>query len=159
MIVNYTSQLECEESVRWVLKDYRDTVKSKITKYGNTEPIVEIFLKYGNLNLLSVIKDIEGVNNVIPVQYRGNYEVQYKSRRSDSDYRDPGRSGKRGTPVEDPTIGTGSIWSYGRGRAPHQSHEGMDAVFRQFQCGLSGVHGVCAHPVERAGVGGRGIPV
>ena len=75
MIVNYVSQLECEESVRRALKDYKNTVKSKIMKHDNTELTVEIFLKYENLNLLSAIKDIEGVNDVTLVQYRGSYEA------------------------------------------------------------------------------------
>ncbi|EHI59328.1 hypothetical protein HMPREF9473_02696, partial [, partial [Hungatella hathewayi WAL-18680] len=47
----------------------------KIMKHDNTELTVEIFLKYENLNLLSAIKDIEGVNDVTLVQYRGSYEA------------------------------------------------------------------------------------
>ncbi|MBS5065138.1 MAG: DUF4956 domain-containing protein [Hungatella hathewayi] len=75
MIVNYDSQLECEEAVRRALKGYRNSVKSKILKNNSTELTVEIFLKYDNLNLVSIIKEIEGVHDVTLVQYRGSYEV------------------------------------------------------------------------------------
>lgn len=75
MIVNYASCLECEEAVRRALKGYKNSVKSKILKNSSTELTVEIFLKYENLNLVSLIKEIEGVHDVTLVQYRGSYEV------------------------------------------------------------------------------------
>ena len=77
----YMLVLECsadspvEEEVRRALASYQTKVRSKVVRNNRAELTVEVLMKDDNMNVVNVISQIEGVDNVTMVQYRGSYDA------------------------------------------------------------------------------------
>ena len=75
LIVTYRSAPEVEEAVRRCLHDQPGKFRSKVVKGGTTELTMELYLKTDNLNVTQPVQNIEGVQDVTLVEYRGNLEA------------------------------------------------------------------------------------
>lgn len=75
LIINIHSGIETEEKIRRELNRYKYNLRSKIVKGECTELSFEVRIKRDNMNITDVITEIEGVNDVTLVQYRGSYEA------------------------------------------------------------------------------------
>lgn len=74
LIVTYLSQPEVEEAVRRCLKDRQGRFRSKVVRGGTTELTMELSLPTENLNVTRPLEELEGVQDVTLVEYRGNLE-------------------------------------------------------------------------------------
>lgn len=75
LIVTYRSQPEVEEAVRRCLHAHPGKFRSKVVKGDTTELTMELYLKTDNLNITRPVQDIDGVQDVTLVEYRGNLEA------------------------------------------------------------------------------------
>lgn len=75
LIVNMDNSVAAEEEVRRNLVQYKYKLRSKIVKSEKKELTLEVILKRDNYNITDSITQIEGVNDVTLVQYRGSYEA------------------------------------------------------------------------------------
>lgn len=75
LIVTYLSSPEVEEAVLRCLHDRPGHIRSKVVKGGTTELTMELLLKTDNLNVTRPVQDIQGVQDVTLVEYRGNLEA------------------------------------------------------------------------------------
>ena len=75
LILNYQTKEGLEEEIRRVLHNYKAKVRSKIVRGETTELTVEVLMRDDNLSLPNTLSALEGVNDVILVQYRGSYEA------------------------------------------------------------------------------------
>ena len=74
LIVTYRSDPAVEEAVRRCLHEQPGKFRSKVVKGGTTELTMELYLKTDNLNLTQPVQNIDGVQDVTLVEYRGNLE-------------------------------------------------------------------------------------
>lgn len=75
LIVTYLSSPEVEEAVLRCLHDRPGHIRSKVVKGGTTELTMELLLKTDNLNVTRPVQDIQGVQDVTLVEYRGTLEA------------------------------------------------------------------------------------
>ena len=75
LIVTYLSRPEVEEAVLRSLHDRPGHIRSKVVKGDTTELTMELLLKTDNLNVTRPVQDIQGVQDVTLVEYRGNLEA------------------------------------------------------------------------------------
>ena len=75
LIVTYRSAPEVEEAVRRCLHAQPGKFRSKVVKGGTTELTMELYLKTDNLTLPQPVQNIDGVQDVTLVEYRGNLEA------------------------------------------------------------------------------------
>lgn len=75
LIVTYRSDPDVEEAVRRCLHKQPGKFRSKVVKGGSTELTMELYLKTDNLNITQPVQNIDGVQDVTLVEYRGNLEA------------------------------------------------------------------------------------
>lgn len=75
LVLECSADLPVEEEVRRVLASYQTKVRSKVVRNDRAELTVEVLMKDDNMNVVNVISQIEGVDNVTMVQYRGSYDA------------------------------------------------------------------------------------
>lgn len=75
LIVTYRSDPDVEEAVRRCLHAQPGKFRSKVVKGGTTELTMELYLKTDNLNITQPVQNIDGVQDVTLVEYRGNLEA------------------------------------------------------------------------------------
>ncbi len=75
LIVTYCSDPDVEEAVRRCLHKQPGKFRSKVVKGGSTELTMELYLKTDNLNITQPVQNIDGVQDVTLVEYRGNLEA------------------------------------------------------------------------------------
>ena len=75
LIVTYRSDPDVEEAIRRCLHDQPGKFRSKVVKGGTTELTMELYLKTDNLNITQPVQNIDGVQDVTLVEYRGNLEA------------------------------------------------------------------------------------
>lgn len=75
LVVNYKNSQYTDEEVRKILLKNKFKLRSKIVKNEVTELTLELIMKTENTNITNELANIEGVNGVTLVNYRGNYEL------------------------------------------------------------------------------------
>jgi hypothetical protein len=75
LVVNYQNKQSIDEAVRKFVVSKKYKLRSKIVKNEMTELTLEITMKTENTNITNELSEIEGVNGVTLVHYRGNYEL------------------------------------------------------------------------------------
>ena len=75
LVLECSADLPVEEEVRRALASYQTKVRSKVVRNNRAELTVEVLMKDDNMNVVNVISQIEGVDNVTMVQYRGSYDA------------------------------------------------------------------------------------
>lgn len=75
LVLECSADLPVEEEVRRALASYQNKVRSKVVRNNRAELTVEVLMKDDNMNVVNVISQIEGVDNVTMVQYRGSYDA------------------------------------------------------------------------------------
>ena len=75
LVLECSADLPVEEEVRRALASYQTKVRSKVVRNNRAELTVEMLMKDDNMNVVNVISQIEGVDNVTMVQYRGSYDA------------------------------------------------------------------------------------
>ena len=75
LVLECSAALPVEEEVRRALASYQTKVRSKVVRNNRAELTVEVLMKDDNMNVVNVISQIEGVDNVTMVQYRGSYDA------------------------------------------------------------------------------------
>ncbi len=75
LVIKLVSDIETEEKVRRALEPYKGKLRSKIVKKDKTELSMEVRLKRENMNITDVFQNMDGVEHVTLVQYRGSYEA------------------------------------------------------------------------------------
>ena len=75
LVLECSADLPVEEEVRRALASYQTKVRSKVVSNNRAELTVEVLMKDDNMNVVNVISQIEGVDNVTMVQYRGSYDA------------------------------------------------------------------------------------
>lgn len=75
LVLECSADLPVEEEVRRALASYQTKVRSKVVRNDRAELTVEVLMKDDNMNVVNVISQIEGVDNVTMVQYRGSYDA------------------------------------------------------------------------------------
>ena len=75
LVLECSADLPVEEEVRRALASYQTKVRSKVVRNDRAELTVEMLMKDDNMNVVNVISQIEGVDNVTMVQYRGSYDA------------------------------------------------------------------------------------
>ena len=75
LVLECSADLPVEEEVRRTLASYQTKVRSKVVRNNRAELTVEVLMKDDNMNVVNVISQIEGVDNVTMVQYRGSYDA------------------------------------------------------------------------------------
>lgn len=75
LVLECSADLPVEEEVRRALASYQTKVRSKVVRNNRAELTVEVLMKDDNMNVVNVISQIEGVDNVTMVQYRGRYDA------------------------------------------------------------------------------------
>lgn len=75
LVINLASDIQTEEKIRRALNSYNYKLRSKIVKNDRTELTMEVRIKRDNINITDPIMEIEGVNDVTLVQYRGSYDA------------------------------------------------------------------------------------
>ncbi len=75
LVLECSADLPVEEEVRRALASYQTKVRSKVVRNNRAALTVEVLMKDDNMNVVNVISQIEGVDNVTMVQYRGSYDA------------------------------------------------------------------------------------
>lgn len=75
LVLECSADFPVEEEVRRALASYQTKVRSKVVRNNRAELTVEVLMKDDNMNVVNVISQIEGVDNVTMVQYRGSYDA------------------------------------------------------------------------------------
>lgn len=75
LIVNYRTSTELEEDIRRHLADYKPKFRSKVVKGMATELTAELRLRTNNLNVTQAIQQLDGVQDITLVEYRGSMSV------------------------------------------------------------------------------------
>lgn len=74
LIVTYRAQPEVEEAVRRCLQDRQGRFRSKVVRDGTAELTMELSLPTDNINVTRPLEELEGVQDVTLVEYRGTPE-------------------------------------------------------------------------------------
>lgn len=75
LVINFAQNIEVQEDIYRFLNEYKTKLRSQVVKKDMTELTMEIVFKRENRNITGSIAEIEGVNDVTLVQYRGNYDI------------------------------------------------------------------------------------
>lgn len=75
LIVTYRSDPAVEEAIRRCLHAQTGKFRSKVVKGDTAELTMELYLKNDNLNITRPVQNIDGVQDVTLVEYRGNLEA------------------------------------------------------------------------------------
>jgi hypothetical protein len=75
LVVNYKNKQVTDEEVRKIVLKNKYKLRSKIVKNDVIELTLELTMKMENTNITNELSEIEGVNGVTLVHYRGNYEL------------------------------------------------------------------------------------
>ncbi len=75
LIVSYRADPDVEEAVRRCLHKHPGRFRSKVVRGDTAELTMELTLKADNLNITRPVQDIDGVQDVTLVEYRGNQEA------------------------------------------------------------------------------------
>lgn len=71
LVINY--QEPAWPEIQVVLGRIKYTLRSRMTKKGNTELTVELYLKDDNTHFITSLSEIEDVNNVALISYNGDF--------------------------------------------------------------------------------------